>query len=325
MIIRDITRLIVLLSLKGRRLRSEKSIRSLFLNQNKTMNKALENKNIRREAGWQRMATGTAFFLLTGILCSSSVTVHAAAGDRELPTLVQTVSDLDVYEGMAALGMLRTQPAEHEDMQEAYEKVRESIVRIDMPGAYGSGIVFRLEPERIVIATNGHVLDYWQDDTGIVCFEQGEMAHACLLGRSQEYDVGFLEIPVGELDAELLQTVREINDPLRGYEWEYLPQKREYLLQPGQSVFYVGAGGQGEQLCYEGILEDLAFYIPVFGENMLYGSGYICEGMSGGGTFDRRGYFLGMISGGTDRNETASIPAKDICEAYEKLTAQQKP
>lgn len=289
------------------------------------MNKTLENKNIRREAGWQRMITKTVLFLLTGILCNSSVTVHATANDRELPTLVQTVSDQDVYEGMAALGMLRTQPAEHEDMQEAYEKVRESVVRIDMPGAYGSGIVFRLEPEGIVIATNGHVLDYWQDDTGIVCFEQGEMAHASLLGRSQEYDVGFLSIPVEELDAQLLQAVREINDPLRGYEWEYMPQKREYLLQSGQSVLYVGAGRQGEQLCYEGTLEDLAFYIPLFGEDMLYGSGYVCEGMSGGGTFDGRGYFLGMISGGTDRNETASIPAKDICEAYEKLSARQKP
>lgn len=289
------------------------------------MNKALGKKNIRREAGWRRIVTKTVLFLLTGILCSPVVTTCAAAKDKELPTLVQAVSDQDVYEGMAALGMLRTQPVEHEDIQKAYEKVRNSVVRIDMPGAYGSGIVFRLEPDGIVIATNGHVLDYWQDDTGIVCFEQGGMAHAGLFGRSQEYDVGFLKIPVEGLDAELLQTVREINDPLRGYEWEYVPQEREYLLQPGQSVFYVGAGGQREQFCYEGTLEDLAFYIPLFGENMLYGSGYVCEGMSGGGTFDSRGYFLGMIAGGTDSNETASIPVRDICEAYEKLAAQQKP
>ena len=52
---------------------------------------------------------------------------------------------------------------------------------------------------------------------------------------------------------------------------------------------------------------------------MLYGHGYARTGMSGGGIFDGYGNLIGMITGGTLRNEIAGVPLNDIVEAYEEI------
>ena len=56
-----------------------------------------------------------------------------------------------------------------------------------------------------------------------------------------------------------------------------------------------------------------------FGAYMIYGYGYARAGMSGGGTFDAKGNFVGMISGGTAESETASVPLICIEEAYAEI------
>jgi hypothetical protein len=52
---------------------------------------------------------------------------------------------------------------------------------------------------------------------------------------------------------------------------------------------------------------------------MLYGHGFAKAGMSGGGTFDGYGHLIGMICGGTQQNETASVPLPSIIAAYKEI------
>lgn len=256
------------------------------------------------------------------LLCNRGILATAKEED-ESPHLIQTVSDRDIYEGMAELVMLDTPLTEREDIREACENIKSCVVRIEMDGAYGSGLVWKLGGSEILIVSNRHVLDFWQDATGSVCFAQGAAAQAELLGCSAMYDIGFLRIDTGQLDGEQLCRLRQVNTAwYPGTDESALEQEdcAPYAPYPGQKVLHIGSGReQGSRLVYDAVIEDLAFYIPDFEQDMIYCKGYAREGMSGGGTFDGFGHFIGMLSGGTDEGETVSIPVWAIEEAYEEI------
>ncbi len=233
-----------------------------------------------------------------------------AAQEGLLPHLIQTVSEQDIYESMIALGMLESDVLENEDCESAYENVKSCVVRVDMGNAYGSGIVWKLTPDHVIIATNSHVLDYWENMTSFVYFEQGHFANAEIIGTSERHDVGFLKIDNSNFTYEQLKELRCVRYDMEIYSG----------LEKGDGMFVAGAGvGIGELEFYEGTVEDTRRYIALFEDEMLYGYGIAKAGMSGGGAFDGKGYFIGMLSGGTDEYETASVPVGDIEEAYQEI------
>ncbi|MBD5453906.1 MAG: hypothetical protein HDR30_06280, partial [Lachnospiraceae bacterium] len=93
-------------------------------------------------------------------------------------------------------------------------------------------------------------------------------------------------------------------------------------LRSGDDMFCVGVADvvyDQEMFFFQGSIADTWRYIEEFEEYMLYGYGYAREGMSGGGSFDGKGNFIGIISGATMNGETASVPLTLIVEAYEKI------
>ena len=225
------------------------------------------------------------------------------AEEIPLPHLIQTVTEQDIYEGMLALGHLETPALETEDCRKAYENVKSSVVRIQMGNAYGSGIIWELHPETIVIATNKHVLDYWKEENSFVHFTQGFDVDARILGMSKIFDVGFVAVDCGQFTYGELQTIRYVCVDEAAYE----------SLGQGTEMFLVDVGSEGNEVqYYVGTVEDPYRYIKDFDAYMLYGHGFAKPGMSGGGTFDGRGFLIGMTTGGTIQNETASVPLPDI-------------
>ena len=226
------------------------------------------------------------------------------------PHLIQTVTEQDIFEGMLALGYLETPVLKTDDCGKAYENVKNCVVRIQMGSAHGSGIVWEMSPEKVVIATNRHVLEYWRKENSYVHFPQGFDVDAQILGISKLFDVGFVSVDCGLFSYEELQKIRyacvdtEVYDELRQ-----------------QDVMFMVDSGSGadEMRHYEGIVEDSYQYIEDFDAYMLYGHGFARAGMSGGGTFDGRGFLIGMTTGGTLQNETASVPLPDIIAAYEEV------
>ena len=86
-------------------------------------------------------------------------------------------------------------------------------------------------------------------------------------------------------------------------------------------MFLVDSGSEtAAAQYYEGTVEDIHRYIEDFDAYMLYGHGFAKAGMSGGGTFDGRGFLIGMTTGGTLLNETAGVPLPDIVAAYEEVS-----
>lgn len=248
--------------------------------------------------------------IMVFITIASGESLSVRAAESLPPHLIQTVTERDIYDGMLALGYLKTPVLEMEDCGRAYENVKDCVVRIQMGNAHGSGIVWEITSDRIIVVTNRHVLAYWKEENGYVHFPQGFDVDAQILGVSEHSDVGFVSVDCGQLTFERLREIRCA-----------CADRDEYdKLRPGDLMFLVDPGAaEGEEQYYEGSVEDPARYIEDFDEYMLYGHCYAKAGMSGGGTFDGQGYLIGMTTGGTQQNETASVPLPDIVAAYEEV------
>ncbi len=272
-----------------------------------------DRKEKRRRSCSHRLFLAAVSLAIVLLRWESPMAVVAKEPDLP-PHLIQSVTEQDIFEGMLALDMLETDTLEETDCEQAYELVKDCVVRVEMGNAYGSGIVYRITPERIIIVTNAHVLDYWKDESSFVYFTEGYYASATKLGCSARYDVGFLAVDNGYFTYEELETMC----------YAVVDETIYDTLQEGESLFSVGADKElSDLVSYEGTLVDTSRYIEEFDNNMLYARGFAKEGMSGGGTFDGKGHLIGMISGGTGQGETASVPLPDMIEAYEEVVRDE--
>lgn len=250
------------------------------------------------------------------LLCCAALLPVRQVQAKELslpPHLIQTVSRQDIYEGMLALGMLTCPVLEEADPAAAYENVKNSVVRLDMGTAYGSGVIYRLTADAVIIATNRHVLEYWDETAGVVWFPQGYFVDATVLGSASDSDVGFLRVENDELGYEILMTLRSVctdEVPFDGGEAQI-------------EGFCVGADRrEQEPVFHEAVFEREEHYIELFQSDMLYGHGFAREGMSGGGIFDSCGRLLGLLAGGTYQNEIAGVSADRVEAAYREIVGE---
>lgn len=260
--------------------------------------------------------------IVIGILVIIMTPLHASAKDAQTPHLIQTVTEQDIFEGMLSLGLLECSVLETNDCEAAYENVKDCIVQLHMRSAYGSGVIWEITPEQIIIVTNKHVLEYWEDEISYVQFPQGYFTGAEILAVSEEYDIGFLAVSNREFTYQELEQIRYVHYDTECYK----------ALHTGEDMFCVGAADVEENtpdyslnlrdravIFYQGSIADTWRYIDDFEEYMLYGYGYAREGMSGGGSFDGKGNLIGIISGATMNGETASVPLPLILVAYEEI------
>ena len=265
-----------------------------------------ERFNIRMRRGKFSAMIGSIAFLIFTVF-AVPVSVRAEGLSHHL---IQTVTEQDIFEGMLVLGYLETPVLENDDCEKAYENVKNCVVRIQMGNAHGSGIVWKMSPEKMVVATNRHVLDYWREENSYVHFSQGFDVDAQILGTSERFDVGFVTVDCELLSYEELQKIRYACVDTEVYSG----------LRQQDVIFLVDSGSGAEEMrYYEGTVEDPYKYIEDFDAYMLYGHGFAKSGMSGGGAFDGRGFLIGMTTGGTLQNETASVPLPDIIAAYDEV------
>lgn len=242
--------------------------------------------------------------------CFLQVLPVKADGPSLPPHLIQSVSEEDILEGMLALDLFHCPVLKEPDLEIACENVRDSVVRVDMGKAYGSGVIFRLTADGAVIATNRHVLAYWREESGVIRFPQGYYASARVLGCSETCDVGFLLVDREEIGLRAATGLRSV-----------FADADVYAAQrTGEEIFCLGAGREEEETIFqEAVLVETDKYIETFGGEMLYGRGFAREGMSGGGMFDGCGRLIGLLTGGTYQNEIAGVPVDQVLEAYREV------
>ncbi len=243
----------------------------------------------------------------------TDVSFSGQEADTPPPHLIQTVTNQDLYEGMLALGFLENALPEAEESEAVYHAIKDSIVRISMGDAYGSGMIWEMTPGRIVVVTNRHVLDCLQNETALITFPVGRTVPAEVLGVSQESDIGFAAVVNSQFPYEELEQLRYVRKDLEAFA----------LKQPGDRIFSVGAeradGGKVTERCYEGSIGDMWRYLEDFGAYMIYGYGFAKAGMSGGGVFDAKGNLIGMLSGTNGDGMIAAVPLSVMLEAWEEL------
>lgn len=244
--------------------------------------------------------------------------------------LIQATNVVEEYEALVRLGFFNTgewrspacgQPDVTKCEQEteaqqlfsrlanetAYEKACGSVVQINMGTYYGSGVLWDIREDQLVIVSNTHLLK--EGETGEVTFRSGTKVQGAVVGFSDTKDIGFMEVPLLDLDREDWMLLRFADKDIENYD----------SLQAGDYLFVVGSATGTGQDFYEGTIGNVSYYFPEFGSDMLYGYCKAMPGMSGGGTFDRAGHFIGMLTAGTRKDEIASLPVEFVVEEYQKI------
>lgn len=231
--------------------------------------------------------------------------------------LIQTTTYEEEYCGAVRLGAFTMPEIIDKKEDKLYEEASNCVVRIVMGQYAGSGLIWCMEEDGMVLASNKHLLR--ESAYGSVMFSNGMALQAEVLGFSQEYDLGFLFIPRERLKAEILRDCYEVRKTQEG-----MIQVEEQLEE--RKIIQIASSQQVAADCYKGKSKKIVF-VPEFQAFMLETECFSKAGMSGGGVFDEKGYLLGMIAGGqVDKDDLAreskitySIPAWQIEEEYNKL------
>ncbi len=204
------------------------------------------------------------------------------------------------------------------DISAVAEQVRPLQVQVNCGSLHGSGTIWTVEDDNIIVVTAGHVLeevsayaenDFFAEDAdgdiGSVMLANGQELPVQGVRIDQENDLGWVCIKADELEETFLLKVKEClplsmlgSDPL-----------------PYSTAFALSLDGD-EMEVYSGIVELPRVYVENVGRQMLYIRCYAEEGMSGGGVYDEKGNYLGLITGGTQEGEMICVPADVVAERF---------
>lgn len=235
--------------------------------------------------------------------------------------LIQTTTFAEEYIDAVKLGAFTMPEYKSEDSESLYDEASRCVVRIVMGQYAGSGLIWSMEEEGMVIAANKHLLS--EAAYGTVIFSNEMVLPAEIMAFSQKYDLGFLLIPREELTSELHRDCYEVRRiQVRSEQAE--EQIRKQI--ENQSIMQIAYSKQAAADCYKGVVNGIIF-VPEFQDFLLETACYSKAGMSGGGVFDEKGYLLGMIAGGDVELETLTreaeitynIPSWQIEKEYQRL------
>jgi len=74
---------------------------------------------------------------------------------------------------------------------------------------------------------------------------------------------------------------------------------------------------------YSGVVVSTDIYVTNLDSNMIYCYCYAQPGMSGGGIFDSKGHYIGMLTGGTSNDEAVAVRLPDVLLAIEEINQTQ--
>ncbi|MDD3659853.1 MAG: serine protease [Lachnospiraceae bacterium] len=248
--------------------------------------------------------------LLVMIGLSWPTTVYASHSDNIPVRLIASMSYQDEYEGLLHLGFLDTKALKIENFQKAVELVRSSAVRIEAGNFNGSGSIFELNDSKIIIVSCRHLLQF--DETPSVIFGDSYTTEGNVVYLSEQADLGFIEINPNSLPIQTIRSCKRVVK--RGSETQQVIDHTK--------IFHIGSGSQAIEDTFIGTVLDPWKFFPEFNTFMIHGKCYGEPGMSGGGTFDLKGHYLGMILGGNDE-ETASLPLSLIEDEWDIAFGQE--
>ena len=244
----------------------------------------LEEKQIGKRIGLRT----TAISVKVGVACMSCLLLLSGCGKQD------DIGEASDGSGPAAESLISSLSEEEQDLENQAESLQEtlrpSIVRIEVNEYFGSGVIWDIDDEKITILSCRHLLE--KDNTCDVIFFEGEFYRATVKELLEDYDIGFAEIPIREMDREDISSLKKITRSSR---------TAEQMIK-GEDVVIFGSMDYVAANYSQGYLmdTDVTVEIPSLfsAQSMMVCYGEIDGGMSGSGVFDEKGSLIGIVSAG---------------------------
>lgn len=199
--------------------------------------------------------------------------------------------------------------------------VNPAITDKSVNGTFGSGSIWAISDDQIILATNYHVIQPVELNGAIcyVVFQNGVIAQPKVLGYDANIDCAFLSVDPDVMTKEQREALRSV----------VRDDAAAAALSSGSNVFVMHSEevtreelvsgrvtGILADTSYTGVVTQPSVYVSALTQNMIYCSCYAENGMSGGGTFDEYGHYLGMLTGSTDDGEIVCVLLSDLENVY---------
>jgi len=220
-------------------------------------------------------------FLLVALFFYSKMYLNR--GEQSIEPSILTI---DKEEKPAVWNKKQKQVGDVFSEEELWEYITPMAVKIESSSAIGSGSIFIIDQERILIASNMHVLIYASDPT--IFFFDGTKAPGKVVDVSEQIDLAFVEVQLEDVPISIQNKLSCVTF----FEKEVLfPDTKVFVYSPYEEDTY--------KKCI-GVVKNYWEYHPEFHSFMGRAKGLATNGMSGSGVFNEEGYYVGMLSGGKE-------------------------
>ena len=207
----------------------------------------------------------------------------------------EEVTDPIVVESME---LLQFEDPENENLADMLQKNGAGMmVQLGAGTLLGSGVIYKSEENRLLILTAAHVLEEAEGSV-LITFSDGWVT------VSSDYECfAPTDLAVVRVDGSAIP-----EEHLNQYICANVDKERFDAATAGEGCIVMGSSAGVAAEAYEGTILDNWIYMEDYGEYMMWVRAEGKPGMSGGGLFDRQGYFLGILSGGDQEGELAVVP-----------------
>lgn len=235
-----------------------------------------------------------------GILLAGLQIVRSNVGMEENSSVSDETEEIQQDMAEQSSEEVLQQEYQQQEFQEAYLEqavLMKSMVHIAMRETMGSGIIWEITKDSVVIVSNKHLLQ--EDVEAEVVFWNGLRLRGKVIGLSPQHDVGFLQINLEE-NIEVWNQQEVPEEKLaevtvsKRIESEDVWTQNTFL---GEPVIQLSMPEANAVACYEGYVCGKEFIENLY-DTMLITACYSKAGMSGGAVFNQEGVLLGMITGG---------------------------
>lgn len=206
--------------------------------------------------------------------------------------------------------LLSVEDPQNEDMADLLQRASSgAMVQVRVGQTTGSGVIWNMTKENLVIVTAEHVLTQGEGAV-TVCFADGFTADAGEFMADTGMDLAFLTVDLQEIPEESLTLYYRVN----------ADEKNPASVQKGDGMILMASVCGVAAEASEGIVLDPWIYLEDFAQYMMLVKVEAEPGMSGGGIFDYSGRFVGILCGGDAEGEGAVLTAGVIAAVYENIS-----
>ena len=185
------------------------------------------------------------------------------------------------------------------------EEIRHSLVQIEAGEVGGSGVIYKITEENMIIVTAGHVLEQAEDNVTVTFFN-GATVESNTYQCSLTSEVAFIELHLSDISQDNLRYYRAVSVDKQKYD----------ALTEGAKMKMPGGELEGQENIVYGTLLYPWIYVEDFEQYMMLVQGETVAGMSGGGLFDEENHYVGILCGVNEAGQTAAVPLNIIFAEY---------